>query len=74
MTGVTAYVRSPAKGLWTAPGGQIAHDDVVMVGVVTDTFDPAWWRTYAATLAERFRQESIHLRTLPVELRDEGNR
>jgi hypothetical protein len=41
---------------------------------VTDTFDLAWWRTYAATLAERFRQESIHLRDLPVELLDEGNR
>jgi hypothetical protein len=27
---------------------------------VTDTFDRAWWRMYAATLAERFRQESIH--------------
>jgi len=56
------------------PDGQIEHDDVVMVEVVTDTFDLAWWRTYAATLAERVRQESIHLRALPVELRDEGNR
>ena len=74
FTGVTEYVRSPAKGLWTAPDGRIAHDDVVMVEVVTDTFDLAWWRTYAAKLAERFRQESIHLRALPVELLDEGNR
>ena len=55
------------------PDGQIEHDDVVMVEVVTDTFDLAWWRTYAATLAER-RQESIHLRALPVELLEEGNR
>ena len=39
FTGVTAYVRSPAKGLWTAPDGQIEQDDVVMVEVVTDTFD-----------------------------------
>jgi hypothetical protein len=37
FTGVTAYVRSPAKGLWTAPDGQIEQDDVVMVEVVTDT-------------------------------------
>ena len=36
FTGVTAYVRSPAKGLWTAPDGQIEQDDVVMVEVVTD--------------------------------------
>jgi hypothetical protein len=45
-----------------------------MVEVVTDTFDRALWRTYAATLTERFRQESIHLRALPVELLDDGNR
>ena len=74
FTGLTAYVRSPAKGLWTAPDGQIEHDDVVMVEVVTDTFDRAWWRTYAATLAERFGQETIHLRAVPVELLDEGYR
>jgi hypothetical protein len=74
FTGVTAYVRSPAKGLWTAPDGQIEQDDVVMVEVVTNTFDRAWWRTYGATLAERFRHDSIHLRALPVELLDEGNR
>lgn len=72
FTGLTAYVRSPAQGLWTAPDGQIEHDDVVMVEVVTDTFDRAWWRPYAATLAERFGQDSIHLRAVPVELLDEG--
>jgi len=70
--GLTAYLRSPAKGLWTAPDGHTEQDDVVMVEVVADTFDRAWWRTYAATLAERFRQESIHVRALPVELLDEA--
>ena len=74
FTGVTAYVRSPAKGLWTAPDGQVEQDDVVMVEVVTDTFDRAWWRAYAGTLADRFQQESIHLRALPVELLTEDNR
>ena len=71
FTGVTAYLRSPAKGLWTAPDGQIEQDDVVMVEVVTNTFDRAWWRRYAASLAERFQQERIHVRALPVELLDE---
>ena len=74
FTGLTAYVRSPAKGLWTAPDGHVEHDDVVMVEVVTDTFDRAWWRTYAVTLAERFGQESIHIRAMPVELLDEEHR
>ena len=44
-----------------------------MVEVVTDTFDRAWWQTYTATLAERFGQESIHLRAVPVDMLDEGN-
>ena len=69
--GLTAYVRSPAKGLWTAPDGHTEVDDVVMVEVVTDTFDRAWWRAYAATLARRFDQESIHIRALPMDMPDE---
>ena len=35
FNGVTAYVRSPAKGLWVSPEGQTETDDVVMVEVVT---------------------------------------
>jgi hypothetical protein len=71
--GLTAYLRSPAKGLWTAPDGHTEQDDVVMVEVVTDSFDRGWWRTYAATLAERFRQDSIHVRAVSVDMLDEGN-
>jgi hypothetical protein len=74
FNGLTAYLRSPAKGLWTAPDGHTEQDDVVMVEVVTDTFDRAWWRTYTATLAERFGQEAIHVRAMPVEMLDEGHR
>jgi hypothetical protein len=72
--GVTAYVRSPAKGLWTASDGHTEADDVVMVEVVTETFDRAWWRTYSATLAHRFAQDTIHVRALPVDMPDEGKR
>jgi hypothetical protein len=71
--GVTAYVRSPAKGLWTAPDGHTEADDVVMVEVVTATFDRDWWRNCAMTLARRFGQERIHVRALPVEMPDEGD-
>jgi hypothetical protein len=71
--GLTAYLRSPAKGLWTAPDGHAQQDDVVMVEVVTESFDRDWWRTYAARLAERFGQESIHVRAIPVDTLDEGN-
>ena len=73
FNGLTAYLRSPAKGWWTAPDGHTEQDDVVMVEVVTHTFDRAWWCTYTATLAARFAQESIHLRAVPVDMLDEGN-
>jgi hypothetical protein len=71
--GVTAYVRSPAKGLWTAPDGRTEADDVVMVEVVTEKFDRTWWSTYAATLAHRFHQDTIHVRALSVEVPDAEN-
>jgi hypothetical protein len=72
--GLTAYVRSPAKGAWMSPDGHTEHDDVVMVEIVTDTFDRAWWRTYAAMLAGRFRQDVIHVRALRIELLDDEAR
>lgn len=71
--GLTAYLRSPAKGLWTAPDGRTEEDDVVMVEVVTDSFDRSWWRNYAAILAARFGQERIHVRAVQVDMLDEGN-
>jgi hypothetical protein len=72
--GLTAYVRSPAKGVWTAPDGHTEQDDVVMVEVVTDRFDRAWWRAYVDRLATRFRQEAVHVRAMPIELLDEEAR
>jgi hypothetical protein len=72
FNGLTAYLRSPAKGSWIAPDGRTEQDDVIMVEIVTETFDRAWWRTYAATLAARFEQESIHVRAVPVDMLDEG--
>jgi hypothetical protein len=68
FSGLTAYVRSPAKGWWTAPDGHAEQDDVVMIEVVTNVFDRAWWQSYAARLAERFDQEVIHVRAVRVEM------
>ena len=70
--GVTAYLRSPAKGIWTAPDGHTEQDDVVMVEVVTERFDRHWWRTYIATLIQRFQQDAIHVRALPIQMLDEA--
>lgn len=70
--GLTAYMRAPAKGIWTAPDGRTEQDDVVMVEVVTDNFDRVWWRAYAARLAERFRQDTMHVRAIPIQVLEEN--
>jgi hypothetical protein len=66
--GVTAYVRSPAQGVWIAPDGHREDDDVVMVEVMTPTFDRIWWRSYRETLARRFDQQDVMVRALMVEM------
>ena len=38
FNGLTAYLRSPAVGWWTAADGRSEQDDVVMVEVVTEAF------------------------------------
>jgi hypothetical protein len=70
FAGVTAYLRSPAQGAWVAPDGRVESDDVIMVEVLTDTFDRGWWREYGKQLAVRFGQETIHIRALPAETPD----
>ena len=65
--GVTAYERAPAHGVWVAPDGETERDPMVMVEVVSDRFDRAWWRDYGKALAARFGEEEIHIRALPAE-------
>ena len=69
--GLTAYLRSPAKGIWTAPDGHTEQDDVVMVEIVTDHFDREWWRAYSIVLSKRFVQDVMHVRAMAVELLSE---
>ena len=70
FSGVTAYLRSPGQGNWIAPSGRADQDDIVMVEVVTETFNREWWRRYARILTRRFHQDTIHLRAIPIELLD----
>ena len=65
--GVTAYLRSPAAGAWIAPGGAVERDEVIMVEVVAEDLDRAWWDGYLSVLEKRFGQDEIHARALPAE-------
>jgi hypothetical protein len=65
--GVTAYLRSPAAGVWTTEEGTVARDQVVMVEVVVDDLDRGWWGAYRYELEARFRQAEILMRALVCE-------
>ncbi len=65
--GVTAYLRAPAAGAWITPGGAVERDEVIMVEVVVDDLDRAWWRDYLNELQARFSQDEIHARALAAD-------
>ena len=67
--GVTAFVRSPAVGLWTDEAGQIRQDELVTFEVMTDALDRDWWREYRELLQQRFRQQLVARLLLELSLR-----
>ena len=66
--GVTAYTRSPGTGLWKRDEDDaIERDQVIMIEVVVEAFDREWWTRYREQLEQRFGQEEVHARALPME-------
>jgi hypothetical protein len=65
--GVTAFMRSPAMGLWEDEKGKVRRDDLVSFEVMTETLDRDWWRDYREQLGQRFRQQEILMRASPFE-------
>lgn len=65
--GVTAFVRSPAVGLWEDDGGQVQRDDVVLLEVMAGQLDHGWWRGYRRQLEQRFGQDEVLVRALAIE-------
>ena len=63
--GLTAYTRSPAKGLWRNAGGE-QTDDIVIVEVMTETLDEDWWRTFRIRLERLLRQEKVVIRAQDI--------
>ena len=64
--GVTAYPRSPAKGLWKGPNDQKQRDELIVYEVMADELDERWWTAYRQSLEKRFRQERILIRSQEV--------
>lgn len=65
--GVTAFLQSPAAGLWKDGEGEVARDEVVIFEVMADELDRGWWAAYRRELEGRFRQEELVVRALGME-------
>jgi len=65
--GVTAYLRSPASGVWRDEGGEEARDEVVMVEVMVGKLQRQSWAEYRRVLERRFRQAELVVRALRID-------
>ena len=65
--GVTAHLRAPAAGAWKDDDGDVARDDVVIVEVMAEDLDRAWWAGCRRELESRFRQDEIVIRATQIE-------
>ena len=65
--GITAYNRAPAEGRWET-SGKTQHDDVLIIEVMVDTVDKAWWSTFRAELEGTFRQHRVIVRAQLIEV------
>lgn len=63
--GLTAYTRSPARGLWQSAGAT-KRDDMIIVEVMAKTFHRAWWKKYRRALERKFRQDEIVVRAQDI--------
>ena len=57
--GVTAFLRSPAVGLWKEDDEKVTRDDVVMFQVTIESIDREWWSPYRHNLENRFQQDEV---------------
>lgn len=62
--GATAFTRNPAEGFWEDPGGRVQRDDVIIVEVMVEDLDRAWWTAFRARLEARFQQQTILIRAM----------
>lgn len=66
--GVTAFLRSPAVGVWENPEGDVSHDDVYLFEVLTESLERDWWQAYRRCLEQRFCQDQVLVRVSDTEV------
>jgi hypothetical protein len=66
--GVTAYLRSPARGTWQDSEGGIKQDDIVVYEVLAESIDHEWWTAYRRKLESAFQQQRIIIHAQEVSI------
>lgn len=67
FSGLTAYTKAPATGVWAPAEGEVELDEMVVFEVMVEEVDRQWWKEYREKLEMRFAQEQILVRVLPME-------
>ena len=68
FSGLTAFMRAPAEGLWAPHGDETKRDEIVTFEVMVSQIDEAWWSEYRKKLEKRLRQQSIVIRSSTIRL------
>jgi len=64
--GVTAYNRAPAEGVWR-DGNKKEKDDIVIVEVMTNELDRAYWSDLRNRLEHQLNQHEIVVRASGID-------
>jgi hypothetical protein len=65
--GLTAYSRSPARGVWKS-GQATKLDDIVVLEIMTPVLERTWWKNYRRKLERALRQDEIVVRVQAINI------
>ena len=65
--GLTAYTRAPAEGVWKPGRGEAVRDDIIVVEVMVETLDTAWWGRFRERVAARLGEQELVVRAHEIE-------
>lgn len=60
--GLTAYSRAPAEGVWKPGCGHTVRDDIIVVEVMVETLDTAWWGQFRKRVETRLGEQELVVR------------
>ena len=66
--GATAFVNSPASGMWTDDDRHHQKDVVILIEIMAPIWDAVWWSAHKRDLELIFDQEKILIRRTACEI------